>query len=112
MSLPAGTLAGPLLTMATSACALIVVFALELSLFAVVSALDVLAVAGLFAAVPFATLGAACTVMVNCALWPLGSTGMVQETVPFVPDAGVPQFAAGPVSCASDTKRKIGRASC
>ena len=98
MLLPATAVVGPLFTIDTSADALIVVITVELSFDGFESLLDVDAVAVLLTTVPFATVGAACTVTVNCALPPFGNSGIVQATLPLVFGAGVPQFAAGPVS--------------
>src|SRR2546425_1031895 len=108
MLFPAVAVAGPLLLIETSACALMVVATAELLLFEFVSALELLAVAVLLTTVPFATLESACTVMVNCALLPFGSSEMVQVTVPLVFAAGVLHVAAGPVSCVSETNTTPG----
>src|SRR5437763_3519568 len=104
MLFPATAAAGPFLVIDTSACVLMVVFAVKLLFEAFVSALDVVAVTVLLATVPFATFGSACTPMVNCALLPLPSSEIVHATVPLLPIASVLQVAAGPVSCVSDMK--------
>src|SRR5262245_52594314 len=104
MLLPAVAVAGALLAIDRSACALIVVDAVEVLLPVFVSALLVVAVAGLLTTVPLATDGAACTVIVNCALCPLPSKPMSHATVPLVPATGMLQVAAGPVSCVSEMK--------
>src|SRR5262249_42540510 len=98
MLLPAVAVAGALLAIDRSACALIVVDAVEVLLLVFVSALLVVAVAVLLTTVPLASCGAACTVIVKCALCPLDSKPMSHATVPLVPEAGVPHVAAGPVS--------------
>src|ERR1044071_1653802 len=82
-----------------SALAEMVVIAEELLLFEFVSALDDVAVAVLLTTVPFGIVDAACTVIVNCALWPLPSSGTVQAML-----APPLHAAAGPVSCVSETK--------
>src|SRR3954447_3716309 len=98
MFVPATTVAGPLFTMERSAFALTVVITVELLFDGFESALDVVAVAVLLSAVPFGIVDCGCTVMVNCALWPLGRSAMVQAT------SGPPlHAAAGPVSCVTDT---------
>src|SRR2546423_6648662 len=79
MVFPAVAVAGPLFTIDTSADALIVVITVELSFAGFESALDVDAVAVLLTTVPFATVGAACTVRVNCALPPFGNSGIVRS---------------------------------
>src|SRR5881227_2785055 len=104
MVFPAVAVAGPLFTIDTSADALIVVITVELSFNGFESALEVDAVAVLLTTVPFATVGAACTVTVNCALPPFGNSGIVQATGPLVFGVGVPQPAVGPVFWVSDTK--------
>src|SRR5438132_770245 len=112
MLFPAIVVAGPLLVIETSACAVTVVFAVALLLPGFVSALEVVAVAVLLRIVPFATLGSGCTVIVNCALPPFGNSEMVHATVPPLPGGGVLQVAAGPVSCTSETNvTPAGRAS-
>src|SRR2546423_13227364 len=104
MMLPATAVAGPLFTIDTSAEELTVVITVELLLAGFESALDVDAVAVLLTIVPFVTVGAACTVTVNCALPAFGSSAIVQATLPLVFGAGVLQAAAGPVSCTSEMK--------
>src|SRR5437588_12529974 len=104
MLFPATAVAGPLLLIETSACALMVVFALELLFEELMSALDVVAVAVLLTTVPFTMLAEACTVIVNCALAPLLSSEMLHATVPPLPTVGILHVAAGPVFCTSATK--------
>src|SRR5437870_4752147 len=112
MLFPAITVAGPLFTIDTSAEELTVVITVELSFDGFESALEVDAVAVLLTIVPFATVGAACTVTVNCALPPFESSGIVQATLPLVFGGGMLQFAAGPVFCTRETKlMPVGRLS-
>src|SRR5205814_10001350 len=99
MLFPAIAVAGAVLLMERSACALTVVVAVELLLAGFVSALDDVAVAVLLSTVPFAMLGRGCTVMVNCALPPLASSGIVHDTTPLVSCDGGAQAADGPVFC-------------
>src|SRR5436305_4685413 len=99
MFVPATAVAGPLFTTETSALALTVVITVELLLFGFESALDVDDVAVLLSTVPFGIVGCGCTVMVNCALPPLGRSEIVQATsCPPLHDA------AGPVFCTIETK--------
>src|SRR6266545_7391596 len=105
MSVPAFAVPGPLFAITTSARALTVVFTVPEVLFdGFESALDVDAVAVLLTTVPSGTVGAACTVTVNCALPPFGSSAIVQATLPLVFGAGVLHVAAGPVSWTRETK--------
>src|SRR5437763_14184952 len=104
MLLPANAEAGALFVIDMSACALIVVTTVALLFAEFVSALDVDDVAVLLNTVPFAMLGCGCTVIVNCALPPLGRRAIEQMTVPPPFPPGVLQIAVGPVFCVSETK--------
>src|SRR5947207_3177055 len=97
MSVPAEPAAGPLLVMATSACAATVVITVELLLPGALSAVVVVMFAVLLT-VPVAD-GDRCATTVNVALDPDVSVAMLHEIV-----APVVQVNAGPVFCVSETK--------
>src|ERR1051325_1551927 len=96
MLLPAPAAAGPLLTMATSACELTVVLTFELLLPFVLSVVVVVTFAVLLSG-PVAD-GETLATMVNVAVAPVFSVAMLHETV-----APVVQVKVGPVFCVSET---------
>lgn len=96
--MPAPAAAGAVLVMDTSACALVVVDAVELLLFPFVSVVVEATMAVLLIVEAGAAEGDTCTTMVNVALVPAVSVAMLQLIV-----APVVQVKVGPVVCVSET---------